>query len=202
VARSPYVNDARTREARKRGYPARSVFKLEEIDRRFRVLRPGQRVLDLGCAPGSWSLFAARKAGRKGLVVGIDLQACELPPRPGLVLLEGDAFDLDGDRLSEVTAGRCPPFDVVLSDMAPRTTGIRSADHAASIDLCDRALALASEALVNGGAMVVKVFEGPELKAFEARVRAVFDDLRRLKPKGTRSRSVEVFVVARGRSAS
>ena len=72
MARSPYVNDARTREARKRGYPARSVFKLEEIDRRFRVLRPGQRVLDLGCAPGSWSLFAARKAGRKGLVVGID----------------------------------------------------------------------------------------------------------------------------------
>ena len=198
-ARGPYINDARTREARKRGYPARSVFKLEEIDRRFRVLRSGLRVLDLGCAPGSWSLYAAKKAGATGVVVGIDLQACDLQPREGLVLVQGDAFELEAPLLREKTDGRCPPFDVVLSDMAPRTTGIKSADHAASIDLCDRALFVAGEQLVEGGALVVKVFEGPEREAFEDRVRQQFEDLRRLRPRGTRSRSVEVFVVARGR---
>jgi len=198
MGRNPYVNDPRTREAKRRGFPARSVFKLEEIDRRCRILERGQRVLDLGCAPGSWSLFAARKVGRKGFVLGVDLQACDVSPSPNLVLVEGDATELRAPDISRLTDGRCPPFDVVLSDMAPRTTGVRVADHAASIELCETAFAVAVEHLAPGGTLVVKAFDGPDLGAFEDPLRKGFGKVRRIRPKGTRSRSVEVFVVATG----
>ena len=193
---NPYVNDARTREARRRGYPARSVFKLEEIDRRFRVLRPGSSVLDLGCAPGSWSLYAARKVGGKGLVLGVDLQACEVASGGALTVVEGDATELAVEDISRLCGGRCPPFDVLLSDMAPRTTGVRVADHAASIELCETALALADRHLGPGGSLVVKAFDGPDLRGFEERLRPRFERVRRVRPKGTRARSVEVFLVA------
>lgn len=199
MSRNPYVGDARSKEARRQGYPARSVFKLEEIDRRFKVLRPGQTVLDLGCAPGSWSLFAAKRIQGQGLVLGLDLQTCDVDGPGWMRLVQADAWDADEEQLRELTGERCPPFDVVLSDMAPRTTGIKSADHAASIDLCSRAAEVAEAFLVPGGSFVVKAFEGPDLKAFETGIRASFDTVKRLKPKGTRSRSVEVFVVARGR---
>ena len=198
MSRNPYVGDARSKEAQKKGYPARSVFKLEEIDRRFKVLRPGQTVLDLGCAPGSWSLFASKRVQGKGLVLGLDLQDCEVAGPGWMRLVRADAWDADEDQLRELTGGRCPPFDVVLSDMAPRTTGIKSADHAASIDLCARAAEVAAAFLVPGGSFVVKAFEGPDLKAFETGLRAGYETVKRLKPKGTRSRSVEVFLVARG----
>lgn len=199
MSRNPYVGDARSREARERGYPARSVFKLEEIDRRFNVLRPGQAVLDLGCAPGSWSLFAAKRVQGKGLVLGLDLQACDVTGPGWMRLVQADAWDADEAQLRELTGQRCPPFDVVLSDMAPRTTGIKTADHAASIDLCQRAADVAEGFLAPGGSLVVKAFEGPDLKAFETGLRAGYGTVKRLKPRGTRSRSVEVFLVARGR---
>ncbi len=192
---NPYVGDARTREARKKGYPARSVFKLEELDRRFRLLRRGATVLDLGCAPGSWALFAARRVGRDGLVLGIDLQACSLDAPAPLRLVQGDATELDDEQLGEWTGGRCPPFDLVLSDMAPRTTGIKAADHAASVELCEGALAAARAWLRPGGALAVKAFEGPELRAYEGELRRSFGSVKRLKPKGTRARSVELFLV-------
>lgn len=199
MGRNPYVGDARSREARKKGYPARSVFKLEEIDRRVKVLRPGQAVLDLGCAPGSWSLYAAQRVGRRGLVLGLDLQACEVAAPAQLTLVQADAWDVDEAQLRDLTEGRCPPFDAVISDMAPRTTGIKSADHAASMDLCERALEVTRAVLAPGGSFVVKAFEGADLKAFENAVREQFDRVKRIKPRGTRSRSVEVFLVAQGR---
>ena len=195
-SRNPYVNDARTREARRQGYPARSVFKLEEIDRRFHVLRPGLRVLDLGCAPGSWSIYAARKVGNKGFVLGVDLQACEVSSGGALTVVEGDATELTPEDIARLSGGRCPPFDVLLSDMAPRTTGVRVADHAASIELCETALALAERHLAPGGSLVVKAFDGSDLRAFEERLRGSFGPIRRVRPKGTRARSVEVFLVA------
>lgn len=193
--KNPYVGDARSKQARERGYPARSVFKLEEIDRRLHLLRRGMTVLDLGCAPGSWALYAARRVGRDGLVLGIDLQACELDARPPLIVVQGDATELGEDGLRAHTAGRCPPFDVALSDMAPRTTGVRAADHAASMELCDTALALALDTLRPGGAFVAKAFEGPDLQDLERRVREGFGKVRRIKPRGTRARSVEIFLV-------
>lgn len=199
MGRNPYVKDGRTREARKLGYPARSVFKLQEIDRRFRLLRRGATVLDLGCAPGSWSMFAAEQVGAGGWVLGIDLQPCRVPERPGMRLVQGDAEELGEERLAELGDGRCPPFDVVLSDMAPRTTGIRSADHAASMELCELALRAARTWLRPGGALAVKAFEGPDLGEFEGEMRAAFTSVKRLKPKGTRARSVELFLIGLGR---
>jgi len=175
------------------------VFKLQEIDRRFGILRPRQRVLDLGCAPGSWSLYASERVGGRGFVLGVDLQPCEVSSRGSLVVVEGDATELHADDLQRLSGGRCPPFDVVLSDMAPRTTGVKLADHVASIELCELALTLAEEHLAPGGSLVVKAFDGPDLKGFEEQLRPSFGKIRRVRPKGTRARSVEVFVVATAR---
>ncbi len=200
--KNPYVGDPRTKAARQQGYPARSVFKLEELNRKFHLLRKGMRVLDLGCAPGSWSLFCARKVGLGGLVLGIDIQECGIASSGAMTLVQGDAFDQDAASLASLTEGRCPPFDLVISDMAPQTTGIRMADHAASMELCEAALQVARETLADGGSFVAKAFEGPDLKAFEMQVRGVFGKVKRHKPKGTRARSVEIFVVGMGKRAT
>jgi len=175
------------------------VFKLEEIDRRVGLLRRGMTVLDLGCSPGSWALFAARRVGRAGLVLGIDLQDCAIDARPPLQLMQGDASTLDAAAVTELTAGRCPPFDLVLSDMAPRTTGNRTVDHAGSMELCAMALRQADTLAGPGSSFVAKAFEGEDLGAFEREVRMHYGKVKRIKPKGTRARSVEVFVVGRNR---
>ena len=128
----------RSKAAREAGFAARSVFKLEEIDRRVRLLRRGDKVLDLGACPGSWSQYAMRKIGDRGVLVAVDLQDIGVS-LPGATVLKADAFTLDEEALPEDV----PPFDVVLSDMAPNTTGVQLADHVASVELCDRALELA-----------------------------------------------------------
>lgn len=178
------------RAAQKAGYRARSVFKLEEIDRRARLFQGGQRVLDLGCSPGSWSQYAAKKVGRRGQVVGIDLKAVQ-PISANVRLIRGDAFETPVD----VLRGEGPLFDVVLSDMAPATSGNRFTDHMRSIELCRRALTVANEALKPGGHFVCKVFEGEDVNTLAEEVRATFAQVKRFKPKGTRSESVELFLV-------
>lgn len=179
-----------TRAAQKAGYRARSVFKLEEIDRRARLLQGGQRVLDLGCSPGSWSQYAAKRVGRRGQVVGIDLKAVQ-PIAANVRLIRGDAFETPVDELR----GDGPLFDVVLSDMAPATSGNRFTDHMRSIELCRRALAVAIEALRPGGHFVCKVFEGEEVNPLAETLKGSFAQVKRFKPKGTRSESVELFLV-------
>lgn len=193
--------DAYNRKAKETGFAARSVFKLEELDRRFGLLRRGDRVLDLGACPGSWSQYALRTVGRAGLVVSVDLQPIEAP-LPGAVVLREDAFALEPERLVEVTDGRAPPFEAVISDMAPATTGVPFRDHVASVELCDRALALAERMLVPGGVFVCKVFQGEDEPALRERIRERFESLKSLKPKGTRSRSVEIFLVGLGWSGA
>ena len=189
--------DAYNRKAKDAGYAARSVFKLEEIDQKFKLLRPGQRVLDLGACPGSWSQYALRRVGARGLVVAVDIEPLRAA-LPGAIVLTEDAFGLEPERLGEVTDGRAPPFDLVLSDMAPNTTGVPFRDHVASVELCDRAFALARRMLVPGGGFVCKVFQGEDEPDLRARIKERFDAVKGLKPKGTRSRSVETFLVATG----
>lgn len=179
------------RRARREGYAARSVYKLDEIDRRAGIFRRGQSVLDLGSAPGSWLQYIAKAVGPTGRVVGVDLQPVT-GRLPGYVVVhQADAFDLDPDTLGE-------PFDVVTSDMAPATTGNRLTDHVRSIELCRRALAVAQGVLRPGGAFVCKAFEGEDLGDLFVDLGAVFESVRRLKPKGTRSESVELFLVGTG----
>jgi 23S rRNA (uridine2552-2'-O)-methyltransferase len=200
VARQPdYTGEeSRSKRARQLGYAARSVFKLEELDRRFRLLRPGDRVLDLGAAPGSWSQYAAQRIGGNGLLVAVDLQEVGVTFPNGIVR-QCDAFTLDEAAVVEWTDGKAPPFDVVLSDMAPSTTGVGLADHVASVELCDHALGLAVRWLRPGGHFVCKVFQGEDEPALRKRIQAVFKKLKGVRPKGTRSHSREIFLVAQGR---
>ncbi|MCK6529503.1 RlmE family RNA methyltransferase [Myxococcota bacterium] len=198
MAKNPYVGDRFTRKAKEEGYAARSVYKLEEIAGRYGLLRPGERVLDLGCAPGSWTQFASRRVGGSGLVVGIDLSGVTVPLPPHARVLRGDAFDLEPESLAEAAEGRAPPFDGVMSDMAPRTTGVRSADQAASAGLAERALEVARRVLAPGGWFVVKVFEGPDVRALREEVRRSFVSVATARPEATRQRSIEVFIVGTG----
>jgi 23S rRNA (uridine2552-2'-O)-methyltransferase len=189
---NPYKKaDHFTKEAKAAGYPARSVFKLEEIDRRARILRAGMTVLDLGASPGSWALYAANKVGAKGKVLAVDLKPLEttLPQNATFVL--GDAFALD-DRTFSAAA----PYDVVLSDMAPNTTGNRLGDQTRSFELFMRALEVGGRLLKPGGAFVGKIFMGEDLPVARAAVRKLFTEERLIRPEGTRSVSYEIFVVA------
>jgi len=191
VARSnPYRNDPRTREAKSRGFPARSVFKLEEIDRRMRLLGPGQRVLDLGAAPGSWSMYASRRVGSTGRILAVDMTPIPRSLGANVTVVQGDALSLGHDHLAMFA-----PYDVVLSDMAPSTTGQREGDAARSAALYLGAVEVAAALLAQGGAFVGKIFMGAEFEASRARTREVFGQVRVIRPAGTRPNSVEVFLV-------
>jgi len=192
---NPYKRPDRfTREAKQRGFPARSVFKLEEIDRRVHLLRPGQRVLDLGAAPGSWSLYASGRIGPQGKLLAVDLMPLPRVPPGNTTFLEGDALSLGPETLALFA-----PYDVVLSDMAPRTTGTREADQAQSFELFLRALDLAAALLGPGGGFVGKIFMGPDFPAAKARVKELFATQRAIRPESTRDSSFEIFLVGMGR---
>jgi 23S rRNA (uridine2552-2'-O)-methyltransferase len=188
---NPYRRpDAFTRAAKARGYPARSVFKLEEIDRRARLLRGGQRVLDLGAAPGSWSMYASGRVGGQGKILAVDLTEITTALGANVRFVCGDALALPAEVLAE--AG---PFDVVLSDMAPSTTGTRDADQARSHDLFMGALAIARAHTRAGGSFVGKIFMGGDFPQAKEAVRQAFEEVRVIRPEGTRSTSFEVFLV-------
>jgi 23S rRNA (uridine2552-2'-O)-methyltransferase len=186
-------HDAFFRKARGAGFAARAVYKLEEIDRRLRLLRPGDRVLDLGCRPGSWLQYARQAVGPQGAVVGIDRDP--LPQSiAGARVLVGDVFAVaDAELLGELKA-----FDVVLSDMAPNTTGIRATDQARSAALVEEALARAERLLAPGGAFVAKIFQGPDLDAIRKRMSARFAEVRTVKPEGSRAESTEIYLAGKG----
>jgi 23S rRNA (uridine2552-2'-O)-methyltransferase len=170
------------------------VFKLEEIDRRVRLFRQGQRVLDLGAAPGSWSLYAAGRVGPGGKVFSVDLTPLAAQPPSNVTFRQGDALSLGTPDLSMFA-----PYDVVLSDMAPRTTGTREADQAQSFELFMRALEVASVLAVPGGSFVGKIFMGPDFSLAKKRVKELFSNERTIRPKGTRESSFEIFLVGLGR---
>jgi 23S rRNA (uridine2552-2'-O)-methyltransferase len=189
---NPYKKaDHFTKEAKAAGYPARSVFKLEEIDRRARILRAGMNVLDLGASPGSWALYAAKQVGPKGRVFAVDLKPLETALPQNATFVMGDAFALD-----DTTFGAAAPYDVVLSDMAPSTTGNRLGDQTRSFELFMRALEVGGRLLKPGGSFVGKIFMGEDLPIARAEVRKLFTGERLIRPEGTRSVSYEIFVVA------
>ncbi len=189
--KNPYIGDARTRQARAEGFPARSVFKLQEIDERCALLRRGARVLDLGAAPGSWTSYAAKRVGSEGLVVAVDLQELRLPPLPNAVIYLGDAFELAGE-LS--THG---PYDIVMSDMAPSTSGSKLRDQVRSFELFEMALGLAEQLGRASTVFVGKLFMGPDFERARSETRRIFGGCRVIKPRGTRQNSSEVFLVGR-----
>jgi 23S rRNA (uridine2552-2'-O)-methyltransferase len=183
--------DTYTVKAKKEGFPARSVYKLQEIQTSYRFLKKGDRVLDLGCAPGSWLLFSSIIVGEKGSVVGIDLNPMSIRLPANAEFYQGDVLDLE----HALPNGCQGPFDVVLSDMAPSTTGSRLVDEQRSLRLCESALAIGQAVLRPGGTLVCKIFQGPDFKAFSDRVKTVFKKVVHVRPKSTRKQSREIFVV-------
>lgn len=188
------VQDFYFRKARKEGYPARSVYKLEEAQKKFSLLRPGDKVLDLGCQPGSWSIYAAKAVGPRGLVVGVDLNPGPIRTRGGAVF-HFILGDITRESVQEKVGGICPRYQVLLSDMAPRTTGNRWADQQHSLRLARTVLELAEKLLLPGGHLYCKVFEGEDFQALVAHYREHFAWVRIFKPKSSRSESREVFVL-------
>lgn len=190
-AANPYRKPDRfTVKAREQGFSARSVFKLEEVERRFRVLpRGGGRVVDLGCAPGSWSEYVATKGGGGATLVGLDIK--EVANYPG-VFLHQPIEAVPPDEIRALLGG---PADLVLSDMAPHTTGARLTDHVRQLELAHLAFDAAVSLLKPGGHFAVKVFDGEDAPAFCERVKARFGRTRRVKPEATRGNSVEFFLL-------
>ena len=181
------------KKAKAENFAARSVFKLEELDARFRILKKGDKVLDLGCAPGSWSQYVSDKVGPQGKGLGIDLQRVNLTLK-NVRFVQGDAFD------EEVVASLAREegiefFDIVLSDMAPKTTGIRITDQQRSYDLSLRALDVARVRLKVGGHFVVKFFQSEEFDEYLKTMKEVFERVELLRPKSTRKNSFEIFIV-------
>lgn len=185
--------DSYGRRAKREGFPARSVYKLEEIDRRVRLFRGGQRVLDLGAYPGSWTLYAAERVGSQGSVVGIDRTEFKGALPPNARMVHGDVLSLDPAILGDAV------FDVVISDMAPNTSGMRTRDMYLSYELVMAALEIAKNHLVAGGTFVAKIFQGEEFEDARAKFREVFDEVRIIRPKATRSESYEVFLIGLGK---
>lgn len=188
------------RKAREEGFAARSIYKLDELDREFHLLSPGDVVIDLGCAPGSWMQYVERRVLPGGRAFGIDLLPAKVSFGPHVRILQGDAFAVTLEQLLGAAPGEVlPVVDIVLSDMAPNTTGIRAVDQARSMALCERALEVAQRLLRPGGRFAVKVLEGGDMKHFVEQCRAVFDAVKIKRPKSTRPGSTETFVVGIGR---
>jgi 23S rRNA (uridine2552-2'-O)-methyltransferase len=184
------------RKAKAEQFASRAVYKLEEIDRRFHLLKKGFRVLDLGCWPGSWMQYTAQRVGPVGRVTGVDLKPVDLVLPRWTRTVTGNVNDMDPAVLVD---DEVPAYDAVLSDMAPKTSGIRISDVARSFDLYVRALEIAEAVLRPGGHFVGKLFQGGGFDEALRRTKKAFKRVKTLKPRGSRSQSMELYVVAMDR---
>ena len=189
-AADPYV-----KRAHEEGWRSRAAFKLEEIQRSDRLLRPGLTVIDLGAAPGGWSQFAARTLAGKGRVIALDI--LEMPAIPGVEFIEGDLTDESVLARLKATLGG-DKVDLVMSDISPNMMGIAEVDHDRSMHLVELAVDFAAHELRPGGDLLMKVFQGREFQPLIARLRRDFESVKLRKPKASRARSAEVYVLARG----
>jgi 23S rRNA (uridine2552-2'-O)-methyltransferase len=187
----PGVPDYYRKRARAEGFVARAVYKLKEIDEKYRLFAPGQRVLDLGCAPGSWLQYLGSRVGPGGLVLGVDLAEPEIELVPPLHFLAGDLLSLDLDAVRAFS----PMFDLVVSDLAPKTTGMRDVDQQRSLELAEKAWEVARQLLRSGGHFLVKVFQGPGTPGLVAALKQAFRQVRLVKPRGSRPGSREFYLL-------
>lgn len=181
------------KKAKEQNFAARSVFKLEEIDLKFKIVHPKQKVLDCGASPGSWSQYCSKKIGPEGRILGIDLSPVEVKLN-NAVFIQADLRDLN---LAETmkSHGFDPIFDLVLSDMAPKTTGIRMTDQARSMELCELALDLTKKYLKKDGTFVCKLFHSDDFTKLRDLIKNEFQRVEAVKPDSTRKISKEIFLV-------
>ncbi|HEX7673916.1 MAG TPA: RlmE family RNA methyltransferase [Bdellovibrio sp.] len=180
-------------KAKEEGFAARSVFKLEEIDKKYKIFRPGQTVLDLGASPGSWSQYSSQRVGSAGRVLGVDLSPVTVKLN-NAVFIQADLRDLNLEEIFK-EHGFNPPFDLVLSDMAPKTTGIRMTDQARSLELCELALDVARRFLKKEGHFVCKLFHSDDFGKLRDEIKKSFQKCEAVKPDSTRKISKEIFLV-------
>lgn len=194
-----HPQDRYFKKAKQEGYRSRAAYKLLELQQRYRLMKAGDKVVDLGAAPGGWLQVAAKIVGPRGKVVGLDLQPIQPLPDANVVLLCGDIRSAEiQQRIRELLGGRA---DCVLSDLAPKLSGIRDADMARCLELNRTALAFAVELLRPGGTLLVKSFIGAELHTFTGELKEHFGAVQRTKPEATRQGSSEFYFYAKGFSA-
>ncbi|MDB4972332.1 MAG: Ribosomal large subunit methyltransferase [Myxococcaceae bacterium] len=193
MTKSGRPNDAFGAKAKKEGFAARSVYKLEEIDRKNRLFRRGMRVLDLGAFPGSWTQYASNKVGAEGHVLAVDQQEWRGGFAPNVETRQCDVL-----ALTPRDVGGVASFDVVMSDMAPWTTGTRFVDQCRSFDLYVHALSIAEGSLRGEGHFIGKIFQGPDFDDAKKRTQALFSKVRVMKPEASRQESYEIFVIGLG----
>jgi 23S rRNA (uridine2552-2'-O)-methyltransferase len=180
-------------KAKKENFAARSVFKLEEIDQKLKIIHPNQKILDLGASPGSWSQYCTKKIGSGGRLLGVDLTEIKLKMN-NAIFIQADLRDLNLKQVFD-QHGFNDPFDVVLSDMAPKTTGIRITDQARSYELCDLALNVARQFLKKDGHFVCKLFHSDDFTKLRDEIKKDFHRFEAVKPDSTRKISKEIFLV-------
>jgi len=185
--------DHYARKAKKERFPARSVYKLKEIQKKYGLIKKRHKVLDLGCAPGSWLLYAAQLTGTGGEVVGVDLKEVPVKVPANTRVIQGDILSAGGG------IGFGEGFDVVLSDMAPSTTGNKHVDNARSYRLCESALSIARDVLVPGGAFVCKIFQGEDFNEFSNSIQKLFRSCKIFKPRSSKKASREIYIIGLGK---
>ncbi len=191
-----HFQDEYVKKAQEQGFRSRAVFKLMEIQEKDRILKPGMQVVDLGAAPGGWSQYAQQKVGKKGAVIALDI--LEMEPLQDVVFIQGDFREQAvSDQLDSVLADK--PVDLVISDMAPNMSGNRDVDQAGAMYLAELAFETAQALLKPGGDFLVKVFQGEGCDQLQRAMRRQFREVRTRKPKASRARSREVYLLARGR---
>jgi 23S rRNA (uridine2552-2'-O)-methyltransferase len=188
------LNDPYVRAARAAGWRSRAAFKIIELDEKYSLFKPGQRVVDLGAAPGGWTQVAVQRVGQQGKVVALDL--LPMDEIPGSILLQGDFEDLAVEQ--EVLRVLDGPAELVLSDMAPNTTGHNATDHLRILALIELALDFAGKVLVPGGSFVAKAFQGGTERELLNRLKRDFSSVKHAKPPASRKGSAEMYVVAQG----
>lgn len=188
-----------TRKAKQEKYPARSVYKLEQINNKYSIIKQGDRVIDLGCAPGSWLLFISKKialpvgeTGDAGRVVGIDIADLKIPVPKNAEFIKSDVMSFKINGL----------FDVIVSDIAPNTSGIHDVDTEKSLEYCERALDIAKINLKKGGNFVCKVFEGEGIKDFFKKITQNFKIAKRYRPMAVRRESREIYIIGKNYGAN
>ena len=185
------IQDHYFKKARKEGFAARSAFKLKEINQKFKIIKSGNRVLDLGCFPGSWMQYISLVIGDKGLVIGIDRTKLIIPIRENMRFVQSDINDIDFSAHKSFVD--C--YDAICSDMAPNTTGIKNVDSERSLQLCQTALLIAQHKLRRRGSTLVKILRGGSFERLLHQMREEYKTVKIIKPKSSRSESKEVFVL-------
>jgi 23S rRNA (uridine2552-2'-O)-methyltransferase len=184
-------NDHYTHRAKEEKWLARSVYKLEEIDRKQRLINKGDRIIDLGCYPGSWSQYMLNKVGKNGEVIGIDLFFPQKLSFPNFKFIKGDILNIETEQLLKDTG----EIDLLVSDMAPKTTGNNITDCARSLELACKALEIAVSLLKKKRHFLCKVFEGEDFKEFKDKVSKYFEQVRLVRPSAVRKRSREIYLL-------